>query len=312
MTLCARAFPAKWCAAGLGAVGLGLLAACGSSSPYTPPSATGTSAHVTATGAGMGQTVSDANYSFVVDSSQCGIRSFTDVLGTSTPTQAQFCAVVVTMTNRTNSPQNVPPYPTMIDRTGNLYNTTGDGKAEAGAEADYFGSDYQAPAQVNPGSHYQDVFVYDVPQGVQAASVQLHGQFASAGVSVALKTTQVTAPPGNGSPTPVPAPTAGSPSTSSPPSTGDPQAVVQQYFAAINSGDYAQAWALGGQNIEHGSYNAFVQGFATTSSDSVHVVSVSGDTVTVTLDATQTDGSVQHYAGTYTVHDGVIVGSDLH
>ncbi|MBR7838122.1 DUF4352 domain-containing protein, partial [Actinospica durhamensis] len=295
-------------------VGLGLLAACGSSSAYAPPTATGTAAHASGAGAGagMGQTVSDGNYSFVVDSSQCGISSFTDVLGTSRPTQAQFCAVVVTMTNRTNSPQNVPPYPTMIDRTGNMYNTTGDGKAEVAAEQDYFGSDYQAQLQVNPGSHYQDVFVYDVPQGVQAASVQLHGQFASAGVSVTLKTTQVTAAPGNGAPAPVPAPTTSSPTTSSPPSTGAAQAVVQQYFAAINAGDYAQAWALGGQNIEHGSYSAFVQGFATTSSDSVHVVSVSGDTVTVTLDATQTDGSVQHYAGTYTVHDGVIVGADLH
>ena len=313
MTLCARAFPGKWCAVGLGVVGLGLLAACGSSSAYTPPTATGTAAHAAGTGAGMGQTVSDGNYSFVVDSSQCGISSFTDVLGTSTPTQAQFCAVVVTMTNRTDSPQNVPPYPTMIDRTGNMYNTTGDGKAEVAAEQDYFGTGYQVQAQVNPGSHYQDVFVYDVPQGVQAASVQLHGQFASSGVSVTLKTTQGAAPaPSTAGPAPVPAPTTSSPTTSAPPSTNNPQAVVQEYFAAINAGDYAQAWALGGNNIEHGSYSSFVQGFATTSSDSVHVVSVSGDTVTVTLDATQTDGSVQHYTGTYTVHDGVIVGSDLH
>ena len=317
MTFNARMRRGGWGAVGLGAAGLGLLAACqsGSSAPsMSNTTAHGAPAQVTATGAGMGQTVTDGNYAFVVNRSQCGISSFADTLGTSTPTQGQFCAVVVTMTNKTSSPQNMPPYPTMTDRNGNTYNTTGDASAEVAAEQDFFGSNYQVQSQVNPGSHYQDVFVYDVPQGVQAAGIHLQGAFASSGVSVKLTTTQGAAPaPASSAPAaPAPAPTTSSPTTASPPNTSNPQVVVQEYFASINAGDYAQAWALGGQNIEHGSYQSFVQGFASTSLDSVNVVSVSGNTVTVTLDSTQTDGTVQHYAGTYTVRNGVIVSADLH
>jgi len=38
---------------------------------------------------------------------------------------------------------------------------------------------------------------------------------------------------------------------------------------------------------------------------------VSGDTVTVRLDSTQTDGTHKDFAGTYTVKDGVIVAADI-
>lgn len=90
------------------------------------------------------------------------------------------------------------------------------------------------------------------------------------------------------------------------------QAVVQQYFAAINSGSYSLAWSLGGKNIEQGSYNSFVQGFTGTSSDNVTIVSVSGDTVSVALDAVQTDGTHKYFSGTYTVENGEIVAADIH
>jgi eukaryotic-like serine/threonine-protein kinase len=87
--------------------------------------------------------------------------------------------------------------------------------------------------------------------------------------------------------------------------------VVEQYFAAINAGNYTLAWSLGGMNIGQGSYDSFAQGFAGTSSDSVTIVSVSGDTATVRIDATQTDGTHKYFAGTYTVRDGVIVAADI-
>jgi hypothetical protein len=44
----------------------------------------------------------------------------------------------------------------------------------------------------------------------------------------------------------------------------------------------------------------------------VSVVSASGNTVTVQLDAAQTDGTHKYFAGTYTVKDGVIVSADIH
>ena len=39
-------------------------------------------------------------------------------------------------------------------------------------------------------------------------------------------------------------------------------------------------------------------------------MSVWGEVVTARLSAQQTDGSVDTYQGTYTVHHGVIIGSD--
>jgi eukaryotic-like serine/threonine-protein kinase len=101
------------------------------------------------------------------------------------------------------------------------------------------------------------------------------------------------------------------PSAAAPsPSQADAADVVQRYFAAINAGDYATAWALGGQNLV-GSYQDFVDGFADTVQDTLSVISVQGDTVQIELDAEQSDGSHRFYAGTYTVSDGVIVAADI-
>ena len=93
------------------------------------------------------------------------------------------------------------------------------------------------------------------------------------------------------------------------PRTG-PAATVRAYIAAINGHDYARAWSLGGQNAGE-SYSGFVSGFSTTATDTLTVVSVSGDVVTARLTAVQTDGTVDTYQGTYTVHHGVIVGFDI-
>ena len=89
-----------------------------------------------------------------------------------------------------------------------------------------------------------------------------------------------------------------------------PAATVQAYFAAINRHDYSRAWSLGGKNTAS-SFSQFQNGFAGTASDQVTIVSVSGGVVTVKLVATQTDGTVKDYAGTYTVDQGVIAGSDI-
>jgi cytoskeletal protein RodZ len=89
-----------------------------------------------------------------------------------------------------------------------------------------------------------------------------------------------------------------------------PAATVRAYIAAINGHDYARAWNLGGQNAG-GSYSSFVSGFSTTATDTLTVVSVSGDVVTARLTAVQTDGTVHTYQGTYTVRRGVIVGFEI-
>lgn len=86
--------------------------------------------------------------------------------------------------------------------------------------------------------------------------------------------------------------------------------VVTAYFDAINAHDYRAAWDLGGRNLG-GSYASFVQGFAGTASDSVRITGSTDDRVSVALEATQTDGSVQKFAGTYAVRGNVIVGASV-
>lgn len=89
-----------------------------------------------------------------------------------------------------------------------------------------------------------------------------------------------------------------------------PTATVRAYVAAINGHHYARAWRLGGRNTG-GSYAEFVSGFSGTAKDTLTIVSVSGDVVTASLNAQQTDGTVSTYQGTYTVHHGVIIGFDV-
>jgi hypothetical protein len=124
-------------------------------------------------------------------------------------------------------------------------------------------------------------------------------------------TVTVIAPPNTVTASPPPTVTVKPPTVTVPPTltgTGD---VVNAYFAAINAGDYARAWALGGANLQGGSYTSFVQGFATTALDSVTILAVTGDTATIHLDALQADGTHRFFAGTYTVRGGVIVGANI-
>ncbi|MCQ4081319.1 hypothetical protein NGB36_12080 [Streptomyces sp. RB6PN25] len=128
-----------------------------------------------------------------------------------------------------------------------------------------------------------------------------------------------TRPPTQGAPTPAPSPPSNGgtvtppapPPASNAPTTPGVQQVVQDYYAAINAHDYARAWGLGGKNLGT-SYDSFVNGFSNTASDSVTVTSVSGDTVSVKIDATQTDGSHRYFTGTYTVSNGTIASANIH
>ncbi|MEU1231440.1 excalibur calcium-binding domain-containing protein [Streptomyces sp. NPDC005828] len=110
-----------------------------------------------------------------------------------------------------------------------------------------------------------------------------------------------------------PAPTVSapvSPRSTAPSTVADASSVVREYFAAINAQDYRRAWDLGGKNFSD-SYAAFVDGFATTAHDRVHILRVSGDTVSIRLEAMQTDGLLRVFVGTYTVHGGTIVAADI-
>jgi len=96
------------------------------------------------------------------------------------------------------------------------------------------------------------------------------------------------------------------------PAVTNGSAVVLQFYQDITNGDYSDAWALGGDNIGGGDYAGWVAGYDTTASVTVTAVSdYNATTVYATISATQDDGSVRTYAGTYTVSNGVITSADI-
>jgi hypothetical protein len=89
-------------------------------------------------------------------------------------------------------------------------------------------------------------------------------------------------------------------------------AVVTQYYQDLSNGDYADAWTLGGVNIAGTDYNAWVAGYATTTSVTLNTESQwNSDTVSVSITATQSDGGSTSYQGTLTVEGGVITSADI-
>jgi serine/threonine protein kinase len=80
-----------------------------------------------------------------------------------------------------------------------------------------------------------------------------------------------------------------------------PQAVVQDFFAAINDHNWPRVWQLGGKNFGY-TYPAFVAGFHQTARDLVTHLTTHGNSVSVRFLAYETTGAVQTYHAYYTVH----------
>lgn len=111
---------------------------------------------------------------------------------------------------------------------------------------------------------------------------------------------------------PAPTQAAPAPTQASSPGLSDPVAVVTQFYADITARDYGAAWALGGDNIAGTSYANWVAGYGTTAAIAVTTAEDFGsDQATASISATQTDGSVRNYGGTYTVQNGVIVSAQI-
>lgn len=289
-------------------VGLGMLAAgCGSSSVSTTPAKTPTTAPT-----------NPANPS----ASQAGVGSTINLTDTSNGNKIAVTVVKVvdpdSTTNQFETPSAGDRYVSIQYQIVNTGTTSyqDDPQFEITAK-DASGQNLQEPLAVStsagpqlpssinltPGDKALGYVTFEVPAGDKVAQTQYAE---NGGVFSTTGQWQI----GNGQ-----APHSSAPQQSpQSPSNGStsPQGVVEAYFAAINAGDYAHAWSLGGKNIEHGGYNAFVQGFAGTTSDAVSVLSVHGDTVNVQLTATQSDGSQKVFTGDYTVQNGEIVAADIH
>jgi len=178
------------------------------------------------------------------------------------------------------------------------------------------GEQMSSSVNLAPGDTALGFVTFDTPLGDAIAQTQYAINSGFTGTTGEWQTGNGQSQPSAAPPPTNQAPPPTTPTTAAPPPTGtstnDAQSVVEQYFAAINAQNYALAWSLGGKNIQQGSYNSFVQGFSTTSFDNVTIVSTSGNTVTVNLDATQTDGTHKYFAGTYTVQNGAIVAANIH
>lgn len=116
-------------------------------------------------------------------------------------------------------------------------------------------------------------------------------------------------------PAPVAAQSSAGPSAvpSAAPNVTDPWAVVSAYYGDIESGDYAEAWALLDSGMTTGqTYQQFVNGFACTGSQDLSKNWESGDEVNFDLAATNDcTGAVQTFTGTDTVTGGKIVAADV-
>ena len=89
-------------------------------------------------------------------------------------------------------------------------------------------------------------------------------------------------------------------------------AVVSQFYQDLTNHDYRDAWQLGGDNIGGSDYNSWVAGYATTASIDITSYGTWNDgTVWADISATQTDGSIRTYSGTYTVANSVIVSANI-
>ena len=70
--------------------------------------------------------------------------------------------------------------------------------------------------------------------------------------------------------------------------------------------------ALGGDNVAGTSYANWVAGYGTTTAIAVTTAeNFGGGQATASISATQSDGSVRDYSGTYSVQDGVIVSAQI-
>ena len=91
------------------------------------------------------------------------------------------------------------------------------------------------------------------------------------------------------------------------------QAVVQQYYDYLNAKDFSAAWDMGGRYIGGCDYSSWVAGYSTTSWVTLSTWDYypGYNAVGVTISATQTDGSVRTYAGSYTVNNGAITSASI-
>jgi hypothetical protein len=133
-----------------------------------------------AEGAGVGDPVRDGKFEFTVNSVECGETELgDDILGTTA--QGQFCLVSLTVENIGDEPQSLfGDNQYLLDSEGR--------KFSADTEAQLYLDEGQLTIyeEVNPGNSVEGIVVFDVPEGVELAGIELHNSALSGGVTVDL------------------------------------------------------------------------------------------------------------------------------
>jgi hypothetical protein len=135
----------------------------------------------------------------------------------------------------------------------------------------------------------------------------------SAAPPTATQAQPTQAQPTQAPPDQAPAPTAAPPTPVQAPNVTDPWAVVAAYYGDVESGNYAEAYALLSSGLVTGqTYQDFVNGYACTGSQSVSENWESGGEVNFNLTADDMcTGATQYFTGTDTVQGGKIVAADI-
>jgi uncharacterized protein DUF4352 len=134
------------------------------------------------TTATIGQPVRDGNFEFTVREVQCGVEQVgEDYL--IERAQGQFCLVTMSVKNSGDEPQ------TLFDRDQKGFGTNGleyAANSAAGIAANDTDSQVWV-TEINPGNELTGAVVYDLPDGVELAEVEVHDSALSGGVTVDLK-----------------------------------------------------------------------------------------------------------------------------
>jgi tRNA A-37 threonylcarbamoyl transferase component Bud32 len=118
-----------------------------------------------------------------------------------------------------------------------------------------------------------------------------------------------TSPPKSSSPTPSQSGNSSSPTPSQ--ASASPAATVQAYYQDVNNHQYSKAWQINPSAHSLSDFSTYEAGFDGTKDVALTIDGVSGDDVSVSFIAYQTDGSQKDYSGTYTVENGKIISADI-
>lgn len=131
---------------------------------------------------GIGDVVSEGNFSFVVNSVECGITYVgSDLLGEEA--QGQFCKIAISVENTGNEAEYFSADSQLVyDDQGREF------EADTGAML-YLdeGDDVWIGSDINPGNAIDASLLFDLPEGVEPVQIRLVEGYFGVGVDVSLK-----------------------------------------------------------------------------------------------------------------------------